>query len=141
MNKLNLIFCFGSLFLMGCITENKKIETQKNIVLEEESFEIFLEKFNKDSIFQLSRIDFPMRVHELDYENNLALIEKTIQKKDYKKLDFTIQKNVEYLQKTILKGDEAVIEIRGINNGIYSDIIFKKQAGKWKLKTLIDSST
>lgn len=89
----------------------------------------------------MSRIDFPMRVQELDYENDLELIEKTIQKKDYKKLDFTIQKNVEYSQKTILKGDEAVIEIRGINNGIYSDIIFKKQAGKWKLKTLIDSST
>lgn len=103
MNKLNLIFCFGSLFLMGCITENKKIETKKNIVLEEESFEIFLEKFNKDSIFQLSRINFPLRVQELDYENDLELIEKRIQKKDYKKLNFTIQNNVEYSQKNNFK--------------------------------------
>ena len=93
MNKLNLIFCFGSLFLIGCITENKKIQTQKDIVLKEENFEIFLEKFNKDSIFQMSRIDFPMRVKELDYEKAYLWTDKA--PAFYEKIGFNYEHEVE----------------------------------------------
>lgn len=122
----------------------KKIEIINNT---DEDFNTFLLEFNKDSIFQISRIDFPLKVTEPNEEIDFETIEKLISKKDYRKLDFTYPKDAltrefdKFTQKTKFHKNNATIEIRGVDNGINSDIVFEKLNGKWYLKTWVDSST
>lgn len=109
------------------------------------NFETFLSYFNQDSVFQISRIDFPFKIMEndLDYKP----VEQIIQKSEWRKIDFSYDKasaNTEfdrYQQTNVVDRDKAVIEVRGIDNGIFVDVYFEKKNGKWMLLTWIDHST
>lgn len=103
-----------------------------------EDFSTFLKKFNEDKNFQLSRVKFPFTAKSLD--DNFEDIDVTITQKNYRILKLE-DKGKEFKQKTILKHNKAVIEQRGIDNGIYTDYIFELKDNKWFLKTWIDQST
>ena len=111
------------------------------------NFQTFLEYFNKDSIFQISRIAFPLKVKEANSDIDFDLRERIIQKADFRKMDFTYDKSKKnkqvdnYEQNIKVEGNKAVIEIRGIENGIIADYYFIKKNGKWTLLTWINSST
>lgn len=133
--------------------KSKKTEIQIPNVAEED-FEAFLAKFNHDSIFQISRVKFPLRVKEIDLESMAELDkkksefkERTILKSNYTTLDFTYPKDAltrdfdRYTQEIKIKKDITVVEIRGVDNGIYSDFYFKKIDGKWYLQTWKEQST
>lgn len=169
MNQKPKIFLFLISFLfINCKNEiskndNKKVEKPKieNIKTEksaskitDENFEDFLKDFSRDSIFQISRIKFPLKVKEIDLEsmteidkNKSEFKERTILKSEYTKLDFTYPKDAltreldRYSQKNILKNNIMTVEIRGIDNGIYSDFNFEKINGKWFLKSWKEQST
>lgn len=119
--------------------ENARIEKQ-TLKIADENFEDFLKEFSRDSVFQITRVKFPLKVKGLDYDN-MEEQEKMISKSEYRKLDFTYPKNAltreldRYSQKNVLKNNIMVVEIRGTDNGIYSDFIFEKIAGKWFLKS------
>ena len=153
LNFLLLLLSFAS-----CKTEttnDKKIVTLENLKNgydkkdgeSEEDFNTFLKRFNQDSIFQISRIKFPLKITESDPDQDYETIERVIQLKNFKKLNFEYPKDAltreydRYTRNIRIEKDSAVIEIRGIDNGIYSDIIFEKINGKWKLKTWNDQST
>lgn len=143
--------------------DNKKVEKPKieNIKTEksapkitDENFEAFLKDFSRDSIFQINRVKFPLKVKEIDLEsmeeineNKSGFKERTILKSQYTKLDFTYQKDAltreldRYSQKNILKNNIMTVEIRGIDNGLYSDFYFEKIDGKWFLKSWKEQST
>tara|TARA_R110001583_G_scaffold171794_3_gene325534 strand:- start:749 stop:1246 length:498 start_codon:yes stop_codon:yes gene_type:complete len=127
--------------------ENSESKKKSKPTLEKEvneisdtDFDTFLKRFNKDSIFQKSRINFPMTVKELEYEN-YEIIEKIINLDNYNIIDLTIDKSSEtreydqYSQKTLIKENKAIIEIRGIDNGINCEYEFEKKNEKWKLVT------
>lgn len=122
-------------------------ESKINKITNEENFNEFILKFNKDSIFQISRIDFPLKVKESDFEKEYRLSEIIIQKANYQKMDFTYlesykkQEYDKFEQDIKIEKNSAVIKIRGIDNGIFADYIFEKRNGKWYLITWIDSST
>ena len=133
--------------------EKSKIENQASKITDE-NFEDFLKDFSRDSIFQISRVKFPLKVKEIDLEsmteideNKSGLKERTILKSEYTKLDFTYPKDAltkeldRYSQKNILKNNLMTVEIRGIDNGIYSDFYFEKINGKWFLKSWKEQST
>ena len=143
-------FCLFIILLNSCKKDvflNESSLNKENIEsnLINEDFNDFLEKFSKDSIFQLSRIDFPLRVSELN--DDYQVIETLVQKEDYLIFDFSInnvgpvKKTDNYFQKVIVNEKDAKLEIRGIDNGIYLDIFFERIEGKWKLKTWKDSTT
>ncbi len=121
----------------------KKENIESN--LSNEDFNDFLEKFSKDSVFQLSRIDFPLKVSELN--DDYQVVETIVRKEDYSIFNFSVNKAGEikktdtYFQNEIVSRNYAKLEIRGIDNGIYLDIFFERVEGKWKLKTWTDSST
>lgn len=121
----------------------KKVIVDTDIV--NENFNDFLEKFSKDSIFQISRIDFPLRVSQLD--DDYQPMDKIIVKENFSIIDFSkensgnFKETDNYFQKSILKDNQAKLEIRGIDNGIYLDVFFERIKGKWKLKAWTDSST
>jgi hypothetical protein len=106
----------------------------------DENFKIFITYFSNDSAFQLSRIQFPLKVKELDDDFELA--ERTIQSINFRRMNFGRDKLVNnYSQNIKVKGEKAVIEIRGIENGITADYYFENINGKWFLTTWTNSST
>ena len=125
-------------------SNNNKKYQPSNIPADLDSkFEKFIEYFNKDSLFQVSRIDFPLKVRAFDEDKE---IETVITKSDFRMLHFGDKsaKTREYdkYEETIkVNGNKAVIKTRGIDNGIFIDIYFEKKNGTWKLLTWVDSST
>jgi hypothetical protein len=153
-----LILSFFILIFLGCRPEaikigEKTLTESKNELTEikipenvDEDFKDFLNYFSKDSIFQVSRVIFPLRVLEVDENNMIDSIEKSISKKEYTKLDFTYPKDAltrefdKYTQKIKTTENKTVVEIRGFDNGICTDFVFEKLNGKWFLKSWNDTS-
>ncbi|NHN26259.1 DUF4348 domain-containing protein [Flavobacterium jejuense] len=150
------VMSFFTYFLtISCKNENvkeavKETETKNksNIEVEykevepkiEEEFSNFIEKFSKDSIFQISRIHFPLTIQLLD--DDFELVDFSIVKGDYLMLTFMYPSDfVEFKQKTVVDENDAFIEVRGTGNGIMIDYFFEKINGKWQLKTWVDKST
>jgi hypothetical protein len=108
-------------------------------------FESFISKFSKDSLFQISRITFPLRVQELELSDSSSYIENIIDLSDHRMLDFSPPefKNGQeaYTIQNKVEESKATIEVRGIDNGIITDFYFEKIEGKWMLVYWIDSST
>lgn len=106
-------------------------------------FEDFLRTFNKDSIFQINRVKFPMIVEFADSEKDYEYSKEEINLKNYHKLNLIedTSSNPEYERFIEVKRDKAIVEFRGIENGIASEYIFEKINGKWMLITWVDSST
>ena len=125
--------------VIGC--KNERQEAEKT----NENFNVFIEKFSSDSLFQISRVNFPLKVKELD--DDYESVEKKINKNEYRKLDlryndsFAKRDLSKYTQNIKLEKNKAIIEIRGIDNGIMTDIYFEKHNGKWNLISWDDSST
>lgn len=153
---LNILLLLLS--LTSCKTEtknDKKVDFVENstndigteVIETDEDFNKFLKKFNQDSIFQISRIKFPLKVRESDPDQDYKTIERIIQLKNFSKLNFEHKKDAstrefdKFTQNIKIENDSAIIEIRGIDNGIYSDIVFEKINGRWILKTWNDQST
>ena len=106
-------------------------------------FKSFLLAFNRDSLFQVSRVKFPMIVEFSDPEKDYEYSKEEINLKNYYKLNLIedSSSNPEYNRHIDIKNNKAIVEFRGIENGIASEYIFEKINGKWMLITWIESST
>ncbi|WP_166925095.1 DUF4348 domain-containing protein [Flavobacterium poyangense] len=114
-----------------------KAVTNKN---EQEDFNEFFKLFNQDTIFQLSRIQFPLtiKINNADLEE----VDYIIYKEKYTAINLDKEpESRDYKQHLILKKDQAIIQQRGTNNGIFIDYFFEKKEGKWQLITWVDLST
>jgi hypothetical protein len=151
--KLQPLFLFlCACFLTSCYgssANNNKanpllIETNEDAYsLEDEDFYVFLDKFSIEDIFQLSRIKFPLSAILPDYEDEGRAPKKEfIGKHEWETLDlsydstFTTRPFDRYYQTVHFFNDTALVELRGINNGIYGDYYFKIIDGKWYLVML-----
>jgi len=137
MNKTFLILLIVNLI---CACQNKQAKEESI----DKSFESFLTKFNNDSIFQKSRVKFPLPIIEMDGDS-FNEIHNKIDAKDYRKFDLTSnkvhQQEEGYTQEIKLEKKKATIEIRGIENGIMTDYYFEKINEKWMFVGLKDVST
>ncbi len=103
------------------------------------SFHKFLKKFNADSVFQLSRVHFPLKVTWIGFEQDSLF---HIEKSDFELMNFKKKKSSQRQQRSIVKNkDLAIIEIRGIDNGIHIDYIFERINNCWVFVEIIDGST
>lgn len=114
---------------------------------QEADFMRFVERFSNDSQFQLRRIKFPISVIVPDTgDEGMAPKEESIGRFDWEQLDLSYDSTYltrpydQYYQVVRFKNDTAVIEIRGINNGIYADYYFSKIEDEWYLVTLYEAS-
>ncbi len=112
-----------------------------------EDFNTFVEKFSKEERFQIQRIKFPISIIVPDSEHEgMASIEETISRYDWEQLDLTYDSTYltrpfdQYYQVVRFNNDTAIVEIRGINNGIYADYYFALIDKKWYLVTLYEAS-
>ena len=91
----------------------------------------------------MQRIKFPIKVIVPDSEHEgMAPMEDAINKYDWEQLDLTYDSTYltrpydQYYQVVRFDNDTAIVEIRGIDNGIYADYYFTIIDRKWYLVTL-----
>ncbi len=113
----------------------------------EEAFDQFIRKFSTEESFQFERIKFPVSVIIPDNDREgTAPMHDSIGKYDWEMLDLSYDSTYltrpydQYSQMVRFGDDTAVVEIRGINNGIYADYYFTLINKKWYLVTLYDAS-
>ena len=158
-----LFFCLFALFLFSCtqggekkghLSDEGKVDTETrgvNSVQEnisgEENFDQFIRKFSTHETFQMERIKFPINVIIPDNEHEgMAPMEETVGRYEWDLLDLSYDSTYltrpydQYYQGVRYRKDTAVVEIRGINNGIYADYYFALIDEKWYLVTLYEAS-
>lgn len=131
-------------------SKNKKeVNNSKEYVdpLDGEDFKAFLESFNKMPTFQRQRVLFPLHATVLDpIEFEMKTVEEKIDYEDWFLLDFSYDSTYRtrqmdrYEQNIRLYNDSALIEHRGIDNGIFANYLFIKKEGRWFLKSFTDVS-
>lgn len=112
-----------------------------------EEFDQFIQKFSTEESFQFERIKFPISVIIPDTgHEGMAPMHENIGKYDWEMLDLTYDSTYltrpydQYYQVVRFENDTAVVEIRGIDNGIYADYYFSLINNKWYLVTLYEAS-
>lgn len=112
-----------------------------------EEFDDFLQEFSVKESFQLNRIKFPIKAIVPDAEHvGMAPMEETIGRYEWEMLDLTYDSTYltrpydQYYQVVRFQNDSAVVEIRGINNGIYADYYFELIDNQWYLVSLYEAS-
>ena len=138
------------------VEQNKKIETD-NKELElvqlskncDESFDDFFERFSRDSVFQKSRVKYPI---EESYIENLESTEIKVDiinnPEEYTFIDFTedenaFNKELDKYRVIIEKLDKENVYYKndGIDNGINIIYKFKLIEGCWYMVEIEDKST
>ncbi|WP_264551030.1 DUF4348 domain-containing protein [Flavobacterium sp. N2038] len=133
--RKNLVFAFFTFAMFFGST----VLAQSSITSKED-FNVFFKKFNSDPKFQLSRVIFPLNVKQNNDDYELETF--TVSKEKYSVLNLNKKaKEIDYTQKLVLHKNKAVIQLRGIDNGIYIDYIFELKNNIWQLKTWSDMST
>jgi hypothetical protein len=80
------------------------------------------------------------------YDEGLAPMQEVIEKQDWEYLDLSYDSTYvsrdydQYLQRVRFTSDSAIVELRGIDNGIYANYYFKQNNGKWFLVGIEDTS-
>lgn len=152
MNKFNylLLMLVFSAFL-SCqpeVKQNQKptsVPTEHSDTILQENFESFIQEFSSDSNFQKSRIQFPLKITLIDENNKSTEFFK--KSNEFEMMDFRMKKSKgktnQWEQNIVINEDHksAQIQIRGIDNGIHVDYLFKKINGNWFLFEITDQST
>lgn len=112
-----------------------------------EEFDYFIHRFSTEESFQFERIKFPISVIVPDTgHEGMAPMRDSIGKYDWEMLDLTYDSTYltrpydQYYQVVRFNNDTAIVELRGINNGIYADYYFSLINKKWYLVTLYEAS-
>lgn len=123
-------------------TESYYEETPKGTLMydfsDNETFESFIEKFSLDSLFQESRVVFPLKKKYLNENSKEA--EKFVEAVDWWRviLEPTDNHSMRYFENK--KKSQGIVEFRGIENGINVTYIFELRDGEWFLIEMEDLS-
>jgi hypothetical protein len=109
-------------------------------------FDVFFEKFKRDSVFQKKHVKFPLKNTFLNSEGMYEVVREDITLEKYHFLDFTKDKESEREPggfKVYLKSEKDTMfySYRGVDNGINGDIKFVFINDCWCLVAIEDSST
>jgi len=133
-----------SLIKVRLINEMKIPQTEQGIQ-NDASFEQFFKYFSNDSIFQLSRVQFPFKYQSLNDDGKID--DTVIKKSDWKFISFSgdsiaYKKEFDKYKPVIkLLGKDSVNYIQeGIDNGIYIEYKFVNIENKWLLAKIFDKS-
>jgi len=112
-------------------------DTEDKQTLRTEKFDDFFTKFTSDSVFQIKRIKFPLVTMISDNEDRMRINETPIDRWSHLNLDYKSEYQTRqidaYTQEMRMFKDSVIIELRGIDNGIYIDYIFQKCGEQWYL--------
>ena len=132
-----LTFLFFGLFLIACSVKKSNVSDKS------ESFSDFYQKFTNDSLFQLDRVEFPVRGRYMD--NDLAGTtesDSTI----WTRQNWTIIHAIKQEDLSSLKISKnisdslVIIKTEGIDFNFTFEETYKRKNGKWYLTNLTDLS-
>lgn len=127
---------------ISCADRGKKDE--KSIPQKTESqienFEVFFDKFSSDSVFQSSRIKFPLPVETYDIDSE-KFDKSTIAADKWTFFNIKELDKKKYILNTIKEKDQNIVKIQVEDTGVSVDYIFQKQEDKWMLIKIVDEST
>lgn len=115
-----------------------------------QDFTSFFRKFSSDSIFQSSRIKFPLKMISFDIfgSDQTTPIEEFTSVQEYSFFDFSEDekaknRDIDAYSTTIERKDKDEYSYRmlGIDNGIMVEFLFQKQNNCWFLVSIKDQST
>jgi hypothetical protein len=101
-----------------------------------EDFESFFEKFNKDSIFQVARIEFPLQFKSNEEEESII-----------RKIEWSYTKLIEekgtktVIRKKLVSNTEVRIDYMEEDTGVLISHTFLQKGGRWMLVNIEDHST
>lgn len=131
----------STLFLFSCGASNS--DTRREAVSEPsltqtqtkmEDFGSFFQRFTTDSVFQISRVDFPFHIRtSSEGDESETVIDKAAWRFSPFHYDssFATRRVDAYTQQVKSYGDTISLELRGVDNGIYIDYEFVFRNGKW----------
>ena len=154
MNKTFFASIFLFVFLLNSCNSKSKNQTETNsfkdttkLVLRQkkENFNTFFNRFQEDSVFQIKRIEFPIKyyIHEsgsyMDDSGNIVDLSDRVvivNKNEWKYQNFN-----EY-EKIIseINGNEYNVELQIVDTGVSINYIFKIYNDKWYLIEIKDES-
>jgi hypothetical protein len=151
-NKIMYWAIFAMLLGLQSCRETKKEKASESIEkgpkakeITREAFDTFFQQFSEDSIFQLSRIQFPISYYSVDIEDNKE--EFVFSTDDFWYIDFTVDseaatRSVDAYEPIIEREDSKAVYVRkGIDNGIRIEYYFERNdEGKWHLTQIVDNS-
>jgi hypothetical protein len=122
-----------ALFLLWIVIGCQKTPTVSNA-----NFQSFFNRFATDSTYQKKHIQFPLIINTYDDEGEKQLHHQ-LASDDWRYLD--LKENPEhakrsldaYTQKARVTTDSTTVELRGVDNGIYTNYVFKKLKKDWML--------
>lgn len=109
-------------------------------VVSEENFEMFFKKFDSDSVFQRSRIQFPLKYETLGDEGDPSTI-KYISKNDIYHIGLHKLKEPKMTSaKKVTDSSKVEIQFRIEDTGYEKNLFFAKRDKKWFLVAVNDLS-
>ena len=148
------------------VQENNEKMEECTMILEEEieddfemyigeNFEVFFEKFKTDTVFQVSRIMFPLKINifgvgqilvDGNWIDDESITTITMDIKDFRFLNFSYYKEGDFISDVLLETTELSENVISVNyrvweTGINTNFTFKKdENGKWNLVKIDDKS-
>jgi len=107
-----------------------------------ESFLSFYQHFANDSVFQLESLDSPVMTLMPDPEDDFTMIDGEFYPEQWEEFRPPIMPtdmiyNIIYGQ-TYDESTEKLFVIRGISNGLETEMTFKRKEGVWKLVKIVN---
>ena len=105
--------------------------------MENETFDSFIKKFSADSLFQASRITFPVR--HIQQFSSAQKIEGWIEEKDWWRVIFEDSKdfNLRYFNRRRENAlSQGVVETTNLETNLKTDYVFELENGEWFLKEM-----
>ncbi|MBC5772861.1 DUF4348 domain-containing protein [Pontibacter sp. KCTC 32443] len=104
-----------------------------------EYFDSFFLKFSSDSVFQLSRVEFPYKITLME---DIGSVTRYISKEDWLFINFSqMQVGEHHLEKKEESNSTVTMIYTLEDTGVYFTYVFNKNKGKWMLTSMEDSST
>lgn len=107
--------------------------------MENETFDSFIKKFSADSLFQASRVTFPLR--HIQQFSAAQKIEGWIEEKDWWRVIFEDSKesNLRYFNRR-RKNDlpQGIVEITDLKTKLKTNYVFELDNGEWFLQEMVE---
>lgn len=112
---------------------------------ENEDFVDFFYRFANDSVFRSSRISSPVTFVTNDPDDDFSILETTVGREQWLAFMTVLPEkrltNINYGQKNRSGSRTKILNVRGINNGFFNSLYFRRSAdGEWELYKFEDLS-
>lgn len=144
----SIVFSFRLAMLLSC-NQNKNFTSTKHTTstsnkrdsaLQQEDFTEFFKKFDSDSVFQRTRIKFPLKIVDMD-ETGEKQIESYISAKEISHIGIgSLKEPNMILKKKQVAMDKFEIQFTTDDTGYEVNYFFERRLGKWFLISVRDLS-